>query len=251
MLRDSLSYDTSVVDQYITTFLSKDSLSSFTKGMPIDRISEINVSNPHMGNWFALTILGLVIYLLLARLLFSFNMSESMKGFGKIQSIDVVGFDKEYQLSGYFLSPLSVFTYSFYLYFIINPRYLHINLDYLFIVFSIGIILLFLTKTLLEKTLSIIFNTQNTFGQYFSDHLFILGLSSLIQVPLIIIFVYSGIEFFLWISIGVLVLLWVFRLFRGAIIGIKQTAFSKSFIILYLCSLEILPLIIAYKMAIG
>lgn len=251
MLKDSLFNDTSVVEQNITAFLSRDTLSSFTKEMPIDKISEITVSDPIMGNWFALTILGLVIYLLLTRLLFSFNMSEIMKGLGKIQSLDVISFDKESRLTGYFLSPLSVFTYSFYLYFVINPLYLHLNLDYLFIIFSIGIILLFLIKILVEKIVSVIFNTQNLFHQYFSDHLFILGLSSLIQVPLIIIFVYSNIDLFLWISIGILLLLWVFRLFRGLIIGIKQTTFSKSFIILYLCSLEILPLIIAYKMAIG
>lgn len=248
---DSLLNDSSVIVQKVTSFLTGDTVNSPVQDMPIYEISDISHEFPLAGDWFTLTILGLLFYLVLVRFLYSFNIIESIKGFAKIQSLDTVGFEKETRFTGYVLSPLAVFIYAVYLYFLVNPLYLHISLDFLFLVFSSIIILLFLVKLLIEKIISLIFNTRSIFHQYFSDHLFILGLSSLVQAPLLIIYIYSDQDLFLWFALSSLILLWLFRLIRGFIIGIKQTTFSKSFIILYLCSLEILPLLIALKLVIG
>lgn len=248
---DTLLKDPAIIQEDIPRFLSADSLTSFTQGMPIHNISEIETIIPPIGNWFTFVLLGLIIYLLLARFLYSFNIGASFRGIGKIQSLDTVGFEKETQLTGFALSPLAIFVYAFYLYFVINPQYLQFQFDHLFLLFSIAILLLFLVKSFIEKMISIVFNTPITFKQYFSDHLYVLGISSLVQVPLLAFYIYSGIDYFLWISLAVIAVLWAFRLLRGLIIGIKQTTFSKSYIILYLCSLEILPLLIAIKMVIG
>lgn len=248
---DTILKDTAIIQEDIPRFLSGDNLTSFTQGMPIHKISEIETIIPPVGNWFALVLLALVIYLLLARFLYSFNIGASLRGIGKIQSLDTVGFEKETQLTGFALSPLAIFVYAFYFYFVINPHYLQFQLDHLFLLFSIAVLLLFLVKSFIQKIISIIFNTPVTFKQYFSDHLYVLGISSLVQVPLLAFYIYSGLDYFLWLSLAVLVVLWAFRLLRGLIIGIKQTTFSKSYIILYLCILEILPLLIAIKMVIG
>jgi len=245
---DSLFRDTAILNQNVLSFFSGDTTRMYTEDMPIHRISEIKHLIPPPENWFALTILFLFVYLILAQIIYSFNIRDNIKGLWKIHSLDTVGFEKQIQYSGYILAPISVFVYAFYIYFYLNPHYLNINLDYLYLIFAFAVILLFLIKTALEKGLSVIFNTKNTFVLYFSDHLFLLGLSSLIQAPFLVIYIYSENIVFLWLSFIILLLLWLFRLFRGLIIGFKHSSFSKFYIFLYLCSLEIIPLIIGYKM---
>ena len=251
MHSDSILNDTLAIKETFSPFFTSQNDSSISNHLTNIKISDIQHIIPPIGDWFTIIVFGLVLYLIISRFLFSFNIWESIKGIGKIHSLDVVGFEKEANITGFVLAPIAAFVYAFYLYFFINPYLLHIKLDYLFFVFILAIVLLFFVKMMIEKIISIIFNTQDTFKQYIVDHLFVLGLSGLLQAPLLIIYIYSGTEYYLWISIGALIVLWLFRLFRGLIIGIKQTTFSKSFIILYLCSLEILPLLIAYKLAVG
>jgi len=248
---DSILYDTLALKQTVLPFFTSDGENNISKHLPIIEISGIQHHIPLVDDWFTLSVFGLILYLIISRFLYSFNIWESIKGVRKIHSLDVVGFEKEANITGFILTPIAAFVYAFYFYFLINPLYLHIELDYLFLVFVLSMILLFIGKIIIERIISLVFNTYNIFKQYLADHLYILGLSSLLQAPLIIIYIYSGIDYYLWISISVLILLWLFRLLRGFIIGIKQTTFSKSFIILYLCSLEILPLLIAYKLAVG
>lgn len=198
-------------------------------------------------DWLSLSFLGVIIYLIIVRFLFNFNFSESFRGLFKIESIDEVSYEKSTNNAAYILAPISAIVYAFYVYFFINPDYLRLDLDYLFLVFGFIISALFVFKILLEKIISLIFNSPKAFKAYFSDHLYLLGISGILQLPFIIIYVYSGILLSLWISLSILVLLWGFRLLRGLVIGYSQSRFSKSYIFLYLCILEILPIIWACK----
>lgn len=165
----------------------------------------------------------------------------------KIQSIDTVGFQKENINSGYLLFPVSIFVLAFYLYFLINPYFLHIDIDYLFMVFSLLVSFLFLIKFLIESLISMVFGTKKMFKKYHNDNIYMLGISSLMQLPFLGAFIYNGNEVFLWLSLLIISILWSVHLFRSFVIGLKETNFSNLYIILYLCSLEILPLLMAYK----
>ncbi len=209
----------------------------------IELAESINPTN----DWLILTVLGLLVYLIIMKFITGIKFGEFFSGLLKIQSIDEVGFENKSRVSAYVLAPISLFVYGFYCFFILNNSYLQLSLDYLFLIFISIIFLLFFIKFLIEKTISIVFNTQKTFKLYFIDHLYILGISSLIQLPLIIFYFYSGYQIFLWAAFIVLILFWLYRLLRGITIGLMQTRFSRLYIFLYLCSLEILPLIIVVK----
>lgn len=205
------------------------------------------IQESYSTDWLSLTFLGIVIYLILVRFLFNFNFGEAFKGLFKIESLDQVSFEKLTQNTGYILAPISSIVYAYYAYFFINSEYLQLDLDYLFLVFAFIISILFVLKIFIEKIASLVFGSAKAFQSYFSDHLYMLGISGLFQLPFIVIYAYSQIPFFLWISLGMLVGFWLFRLFRGVIIGYNQSRFSKSYIFLYLCSLEILPILWAFK----
>lgn len=218
------------------------------------KISEENIGIPIAkndqlpGDWFSFGVLILILYVAIMRLLARVDISDTFNGLLKIQSIDEVGFENKSKLLAFILLPLSVFVYAFYLSYIINPLYLHWHFDYLFLLFGLAIVVLFILKIVLEKSISLIFYTPKTFSLYLMDHLFVLGVSSMLQAPLLLLYVYSGVKIFLWIAFFVLGLFWLFRLFRGVSIGLMQTRFSRFYIFLYLCSLEIVPLLIVIKL---
>lgn len=210
--------------------------------------AEIEIENYiYFPDWLTLVFLAIILYLVVGRFIFNVNFLESLKGLLKIESLDEVGFDKINQRTAYVLSPISAIIYAYYLYFFINPNYLFLDLDYLFLVFSLSIVLLFFAKSIIEYSIATIFHSQKTYRVFFNDHLFILSISSLVQVPFIILFSYNQEVIFIWISIILLIAFLILRMLRGFIIGYQQTQFSKSYIFLYLCSLEILPIIWAWK----
>jgi len=247
LISDSLSFETQAETTDILSFFGHDSISGFDVSMPVHKISEVAYSMPPVENWLSFTFLGLLVYLILIRLLYSFCFAENLSGLLKINSIDNVGFQRESFSPGYLLFPISVFVLSFYLYFFINPKYLLLDIDYLFPLFSFFIIMVYLIKFIIERLISTVFNTQQMFKKYHFDQIYMLGISSLIQMPLLAIFIYNGNKIFLWASLLVLSTLWLVRLFRGFVIGFQETNFSRLYIILYLCNLEIIPLLIAYK----
>jgi len=246
-LGDSLVH----IDSLISfSYLAKDSVSTFVSNTPVSLpfvYQEIENTNSAQ-DWLSLVIIGLLIYFVIIRFVSGISIGRSLHALLKIQNLDSVSFENQTKATAYILSPLSIFTYSFYLYYFIDPLYLKLDLEYSYFIFAILIVALFAIKSLLEKFISVIFNTNNTFSIYFTDHLFTLGVSSMLQTPFIILFVYSQQEIFIWISLSILILLWLFRLLRGLVIGFRQTNFSKSYIFLYLCSLEILPIIIVIKL---
>ncbi|NPD46664.1 MULTISPECIES: DUF4271 domain-containing protein [unclassified Lentimicrobium] len=251
-MKDSIAILTMSIEDslaYSLDSVSQESISVFDtfEGQITPQNLNKAVEGSYSTDWLSLTFLGIVIYLIVVRFLFNFNFSEAFKGLFKIESLDQVSFEKLTQNTGYILTPISSIVYAYYVYFFINPNYLQLDLDYLFLVFAFIISVLFILKVFLEKIISLLFNSRKTFQSYFSDHLYMLGISGLFQLPFIVIFVYSQMVFFLWFSLAILLLFWLFRLLRGVIIGYNQSQFSKSYIFLYLCSLEILPILWACK----
>jgi hypothetical protein len=72
----------------------------------------------------------------------------------------------------------------------------------------------------------------------------------LIVFPLLVAHPFIDIKFrfiFIYAGIIIFVLLFILRIFRGIVISVKNK-FSIFYIILYLCTLEILPVLIFYKL---
>lgn len=204
----------------------------------------INASNP---DWLSLVFILAAVYFIIIKFIFNINFTEGLKGLFKIEVLDDVGFEKTHRVFAFFFSPFSIIVYAYYLYFLINTHYLKLNLDYLFAVFAAFLLGTFLLKKIIELLIAFVFNTLSALKAYILDQLYLLGIGSIIQLILLLFFSYSQLNFILWISLGIMIIFFIYRLIRSFLIGYQLTSFSKSYLFLYLCSLEILPLIWIFK----
>jgi hypothetical protein len=105
-----------------------------------------------------------------------------------------------------------------------------------------------IVKIALIQLLSFIFKTRQTSREYLLNTLIFNILTGIFLLPLLVFAVYLKSEVFLWGCMTVFALFFFFRLLRGFLIGISITKFSWLFLFVYLCTLEILPLVVLLKL---
>ena len=109
-------------------------------------------------------------------------------------------------------------------------------------------VVFWLIKVFLMRFLGTIFRTQQSTHEYLMNSMLFNFLIGLILLPLMVLVVYIKSVFFLKISLIITALLFLLAFIRGLLIGYSQTRFSYLFLFVYLCSLEILPLIVLMKL---
>ncbi len=201
------------------------------------------IGDTFVPDWLSLLFLGAIIYFILIKFLLNIHFLDGLKGLLKIEVLDEVGFEKTNRILALFLAPYGIIVYAWYSYFILNHIFLRLEFDYLFFIFSILFTLVFAFKKLVEYLIAVVFNTKKAYKAYLMDHLFLLGISSVFQLILIVFYTYSQESIFLWSAYAILIIFFIYRLVRSFIIGFRLIEFSKSYLFLYLCSLEILPII--------
>jgi hypothetical protein len=103
-------------------------------------------------------------------------------------------------------------------------------------------------KVLFTKSMSVLFNTGKASHEILTQ-IFIFNLiSGIILLPCLVIFHYSEITFFLYFNIGIWVIIQIHRFIRLAIVGFSYSIFSILHLFLYLCTLEIIPVILLIKL---
>jgi hypothetical protein len=117
----------------------------------------------------------------------------------------------------------------------------------LFALISIFVLGFWMLKIGLIRFLSFIFRTRQTSREYILNILIFNILTGIFLLPLMVFAVYLKSVIFLWICMILFVLFFFFRFVRGFLIGISITKFSYLFLFVYLCSLEILPLVVLLK----
>ncbi|MBR5644779.1 MAG: DUF4271 domain-containing protein [Salinivirgaceae bacterium] len=117
-----------------------------------------------------------------------------------------------------------------------------------FCIFSLAFLAFYLAKTIVLKILDFIFDTH-AFGAYsFTIHLYnkVYGLFLLPLIAVIPFVPENLAEKLVWAGLALFVLFYIFTLFRGLRICIKNRV-SIFYLFFYLCALEILPLLTIYK----
>lgn len=118
-------------------------------------------------------------------------------------------------------------------------------------IFSLAILLIYLGKLVLIKLLEWIFASQEPLQEYlftvFSFNKFL----ALALLPILILLNFTSITAApIWLTVGftLVAVAWMVRIVRGLIIAV-QNRIRGLYIILYLCALEIMPLLLFLKVA--
>jgi hypothetical protein len=106
-------------------------------------------------------------------------------------------------------------------------------------------------KVALIQLLGIIFKTRETTNNYLLNMLVFNLVSGPVLLVGLILLLYLKSVFLLYLCLIILLLLFIFRFMRGLYIGISLTKFSYLFLFVYLCSLEILPLLVIIKLLVN
>ncbi len=106
----------------------------------------------------------------------------------------------------------------------------------------------FLLKIFLVRISGWIFLNQALSTEYIHNMFIFNIFTGIVLMPLMLLMVYTDTELFLHISLGFLLIIYIYRFIRGMMIGFTDRKFSVLHLFLYLCSLEILPIIVVTKM---
>ncbi len=122
-----------------------------------------------------------------------------------------------------------------------------------FISISVAVIILYILKIVALRLLGLFFDVQKPINEYVSILYLTYFNASLLFMPLVIAFALSPPQygkFYMAISIILLIIIFAFQLIRAGINILSQNRFSKVYLLLYLCTLEICPILILIR-AIG
>jgi hypothetical protein len=102
-------------------------------------------------------------------------------------------------------------------------------------------------KVTLIQFLGIVFKTRETTYNYLLNMLIFSLISAPVMLVALVFALYLKTPVLLPLCLTFFILQFLFRLFRGFFIGIALTKFSYLFLFVYLCTLEILPLLVIAK----
>lgn len=105
-----------------------------------------------------------------------------------------------------------------------------------------------LIKISLIRFLGFVFNTKTTTREYLLNILIFSLITGIILVPLLVVINYTQSPIVLVFTFCIIALLFLYRLVKGFFIGVTLTKFSYLFLFVYLCTLEILPLLVIIKL---
>lgn len=103
-------------------------------------------------------------------------------------------------------------------------------------------------KVFIMNLLAHIFQTEGTNHAYKLNILITISFLGLLMIPILVVAIYLKSVWALYIGLGFIGSFSLFRLIKGFLIGISLMRFSYFFLFVYLCTLEILPLLVAAKL---
>lgn len=139
----------------------------------------------------------------------------------------------------------------------LSASYLQIDLvpfllpNYLvFGILFVAIVIFIFVKVLMIQSTGVVFRTETESSEYILNIFLFDYIVGVAMIPFIILAIYPGWNSSLFIAWAVIIFLYGFRAIRSIVIGMRNVKFSPILFLLYLCTLEIIPLLFLAKMLI-
>lgn len=209
-------------------------------------------------DWFTIVLLGMLVLLTWFKVFYIRIFSQLWDAFFSLTTTNQIVRDESVllQRASLILSIIAYFVSGLFLYQVsVVMGWNHYLLPggfNRFILFALIIALAYSIKMILLRFLSVVFKIEKPVATYIFNIFLVNMVIGLFLFPAIILIAYLPAEYRYYIVTGTLVILaslLLYRLFRAVGIGLSIQRFSLFYLFLYICSFEIAPLLIIYKLA--
>lgn len=214
--------------------------------------------NREVADWFTISLIALVGIFTWFRVFYYRIFNQLFGAYFNITTTNQIVRDESVllQRASLFLSVISYMVMGLFVYQL--SEILRWNIPYLqsgllrFIFFSVAIAASYSVKMIILRFFSNVFDLDKPVALYIFNVFLMVMMIGLLLLPVNILLAYASSqirEWVMWISVGIISLLFLYRLVRAVGIWIGIPGFSVFYLFLYLCAFEIAPLLIIWKVA--
>lgn len=213
----------------------------------------IEKQNP---DWFTIILVTIIIAVTLLKVFYSKIFFQIFKAFVNNNTANQIVRDENLlvQRASILLSVIcylvfALFTYKITQFYNYENQYVGQGfIKFLFIAIFIGIS--YSVKIITLKLFGNIFNYEKPTVSYIFNLFLINNVLGIVLLPLLIILTYFNSDYFIYIlklCIAIIILFYLYRLIKGVLIWTSIPRYNLFYLFLYICALEIAPLLIIYK----
>ncbi len=204
------------------------------------------VLHKNIDTWQSIVLFLLLILVMLSKAFNQNRFKQLLKSaFNYSTSLEVIREEKVFfHRANLWLTVVHVVALSL----IIYELVLHPTPQLFFIIMG-AIVVAYIVKYISAKAVFFIFSINELSSEYIFNISLYNNLLGIILIPVLMILYYTGIGIenaFMYLIAPILILIYLFRLVRIFIAG-NNYRISYFYIFLYICTLEILPLVVLYK----
>ncbi|MGZ3945629.1 MAG: DUF4271 domain-containing protein [Mucilaginibacter sp.] len=211
-------------------------------------------SRPSRDQWVLVIIIGLLLYTAVLNRLMSKDVESVWSSFYSKRVLSQVSKEDSMIGSWTFIGLFLFFGLTFGLFLYQFSAYQHVYYTIsgfpLFISLTFIILVLFAVKFLLVKFLGFVFNINKVITEYLSVSYLTYFNMAFVFLPVAVCFSLLAdglIPYVLWLAYGLIAAIFVWQYLRGSVEIISNILFHKFYLIVYLCALEICPVLILIK----
>ncbi len=138
--------------------------------------------------------------------------------------------------------------------FLINKFIIGLSLGngfFLFIKIVLALTGFILIKFLLIQLIKAIFLTREATSRYVLNSLIFDLTLGVVLLPFLIFITYTGSDMLIYLSLIIISITFIYKLLRGFVIGLNYSGFSLFYLFLYLCTVEVLPVVVVVKLLVS
>jgi hypothetical protein len=244
-------------DQFVDSLLKRD-LYTGTNYLDIHTRSNGRLkegsSRPSRDQWVLVIIIGLLLYTGVLNRIMSKDIESVWSSFYSKRVLSQVSKEDTMIGSWTFIGLFLLFGLTFGLFLYQFSAYQHVYYTIsgfpLFISLTLIILVLFAVKFLVVKFLGFVFNINKLVTEYLSVSYLTYFNIAFVFLPVAVCFSLLAdglIPYVLWIAYGLIAAIFVWQYLRGSVEIISNILFHKFYLIVYLCALEICPVLILIK----
>jgi len=216
---------------------------------------QLGVRKIYRQQWVLWAVLALFLFLALIRRFFMKDLEVIAASFYSNRVLLQVSKEDNLITSWPFVFLYLLFGFTIGLFLYLYVHYKHIQVNYgssgLFLTISIMVLVLFILKIVITRSIGFVFGVQKLVRDYISILYLSYFNAAIIFLPLLLVLVLipdSYIDAWFIISCLLVLLVFAMQFLRASNTVLKSYQFSKFYLFIYLCTLEVGPILILIKL---